>query len=382
MILFLLATAGFSSHVSAQFYDPAYFQLSKTDQLFNVNNTQWLRHKFYFNLSKGNQVVLLLSNKNQLEKLMDLDSLMKDVYDKILLISDSLKNELTNKRIDIALAQDGKTRMRFQEFQSKGNSYAFQNGELVALKVEQDTINIIGYYRNYRAVRTGKQGIYFSEPYKVVLLLNNITELKDYLGKLNPFVQQVKTDWDNYKRWSPKKNWNMKLMATYGSTDPKYNMKFKSVSLSDKMFVVDPFVQISMQNVRNQFGPSVGLGIDLNRFNSYVHEKHFQLFWEPFFFFEKNSSNKTTLMRNDFISFQYKDIHELKPLREKQAIRYYQQFSLSYLFHRDGDYFEKNTFRMGLPGFQARNVTLSPEFIFHDLFKQFTPSLKLSLYLE
>jgi hypothetical protein len=143
-----------------------------------------------------------------------------------------------------------------------------------------------------------------------------------------------------------------------------------------------PFVQISAQNIRNLFGSSAGVGIDFYKFDNNYREKHLQLFWEPYFFFEKNSASKTVLMRNDFVTLQYRDIREVKPYRERQTIKYYQQFILSFLLHKDGDYFEKNTFRIGFPGFQHRNVSLVPEFIFHDFFKQFFPGLKLSLYFE
>ncbi|MEP6674806.1 MAG: hypothetical protein ABJA78_06615 [Ferruginibacter sp.] len=384
VILFcLLATAAVTGKLSAQYYDPAYTQMSRTDQVFNVNNAQWLRHKFYISLDKGNHINIQVSDKTGLERMMNMDSLLKEVYSRILLINDSLKNELTNKRIDFAIENNVITRMRFQEFQPKGSSYGFQNKEIVLLKIEQDTINITGYNKIRPKWARPNSNNFIYEPYRIVILLNNIAELKDYLAvNLNASMQQLKADWDNYKKWTPKRNWDMKLLAVYNINNPQQNTKLHSVTYDQSKYHIDPLVQVSVQNVRNLFGPSAGAGLDISKYNSYVRELHFQLLWEPFFFFEKNSSNKTNLMRNDFITFQYKNIREVKPAKEKEAVKYYQQFSLSYLLHKDGEYFEKNTFRTGLPGFQYRNVSLIPEFIFHDFFKQFTPALKLSLYLE
>ena len=379
----LLATAGISGKLSAQFYDPAYLQMSRTEQVFNVNNASWLRHKFYINLGKGNHIILQVSDKSGLEKLMNLDSLIKDVYSRIILINDSLKNELTNKRIDFAIENNAITRMRFQEFQPKGNSYGFQNKEVVSLKIEQDTINVIGYYKTRPKWASKNSNNFISQPYRVVILLNNISELKDYLNSnMNVLTSQMKSDWDNYKPWKPRRNWDMKLMAVYNLNNPTLNTKVHSISFQQAKLHIDPLVQVGVQNVRNLFGPSTGVGIDLYKFNTSVQELHFQFLWEPFFFFEKNTIGKVNLMRNDFVTFQYKNIREVKPVREKEALKYYQQFSLSYLVHRDGDYFNEHSFRIGFPGFQYRNISLIPEFLFHDFFKQFTPSLKLSLYLE
>ena len=377
----MLVITGIMGKVFAQ-YDPPYQQLSKSDQLFNVSNSQWLRHNFIIQLTKGNQVIIKLANKNVLEKIMNLDSLLIETLNKILLIRDSFTNELTNKRIDLALGNGGISKMRFIEYQPKGSSYAFQNKELVALKVEQDTISITGYYTNEKAARVARRGIYFYEPYQIIILLNNLPELKGYLdGRINKAMLQLKNDWDEYKNWSEKKNWNSKLYALYNTADEKSNIKFGTAFPRRKTITLDPAIQVNLQNVRNIFGPSVSLGIDLHRITNRFDE-HFQLLWEPYFFFEKNNLNKTVLMRNDFITIQYRNIRDFKPWNEKQSIKYYQQFSLGWLAHRDGEYFEKNTFKIGFPGFQYHNMMLAPDFQFHDLFKQFTPSLKLSVIIE
>jgi|GEM_PF-6112523 len=50
--------------------------------------------------------------------------------------------------------------------------------------------------------------------------------------------------------------------------------------------------------------------------------------------------------------------------------------------HRKGEYFEETTFKFSLPGLHAKNILLEPEFIFNRFFKNFIPSLKLSLIFE
>lgn len=378
----LLALASITGKVWAQYFDPAYIQLSKSDQLFNPNNPQWLRHVFIIQLSKGNRVIIKLSNKHELDKLMNLDSLLNETFNKILLIKDSLNNELSNKRIDLAITNEVISKMRFIEYPPKGTSFAFQNSELVALKIEQDTINIIGYYNNTKAAKVGKRSNYFFEPYEVVILLNNIIELKDYLGEnLNKTMAQLKLDWDHYKNWSERKNWNSKLYAVYNLSNEKNNIKFGTAFPRTKTTTLDLGVQVNLQNIRNVFAPSASLGIDLHHITNRFDE-HFQLLWEPYFFFEKNNLNKTVLMRNDFITIQYRNIRDVKPWNEKQSIKYYQQFSLGLLVHRDGEYFEKNTLKVGFPGFQYHNLMVTPEFQFHDLLKQFVPSLRLSVVIE
>jgi hypothetical protein len=54
---------------------------------------------------------------------------------------------------------------------------------------------------------------------------------------------------------------------------------------------------------------------------------------------------------------------------------------VSYLIHREGEFYEKNTFRFGTGGVSFLNdkLNLEPVIYFHDLFRGVTPGLRLQM---
>jgi len=99
------------------------------------------------------------------------------------------------------------------------------------------------------------------------------------------------------------------------------------------------------------------------------------------YYFDKLPENKFAMRRNDFVAFAV--ISESTTFYSSDSkVEFKGFFSVSYLVHRSGNYFSDNTFKVGLPGASFKFVSLLPEFIFHDLFKNFQPGLKLVLDLD
>ena len=378
----LLVTTGILAKVGAQVNPLHYSNDTKTDKLFEVNNPDWLRDKFTIQLTKGNKITIELSDKKGLLYVQNLDSLLSQCYNKIALLQDSLKNELTSKRIDIALQNDGNVKMRFQEFTGKASTYTVLNKELYGLKVEQDTINIIGYYPSATPVKWSKKILYLSMPYKIVLFLNNVTELKEYLdGGINKATAQLKNDWDNYNNAGKKDSWNKKLVAGYSIADATKNTTFGRAPSGLRKSYLGSYFSFGAQNVQNLFVPSFAAGLEVFYIADEKKERHFQLFTDNYLFFERNPGVPTKIMHNSFLTFQYKSVWDIKMWNEKSPVKFYQQFSVSYLITRRGNYFEKNTFKVGLPGFESHNVQLTPGFIFNGFFKKASPTITLSIHL-
>jgi hypothetical protein len=99
--------------------------------------------------------------------------------------------------------------------------------------------------------------------------------------------------------------------------------------------------------------------------------------WDPYFFFSRDANNKLVTDRNDFITFRYVETEA-----KQQPFDYVGNFSLGYLVGRKGDWFEKNTFKLGLPGVRSGWLQLEPECYFNNFFKNFSPTIKLTIHYE
>jgi hypothetical protein len=357
---------------------------SKSDMLFDVPNTNWLRHRFVIALDKGNSITIQVSDKKNFESISNLDSMLKEVIRQLQPLKDSLQNELTNKRIDFLTDRNNITKMRLQEFQPKGKSYAVVNNELTTLKMEQDTLIILGGYTAEKAQRIDIQGIYFWLPYKITVLLNDINRLSEYTdGKINIAMQDIKQQWDSYTKWTSKKNYRMNLYAFYNTTDTKKNLSIReSFGSLRKKFYFEPYVQTGLQNINSTLITSAGAGFGIvNRLKN-NGTKNYQLFWEPYFVFGKKADGGFKMRRNDFVTFQYTSSQTGSYFSGTDKIEFNQNLSIGYLIHRSGNFFKENTFKAGLPGAKYKFLLLYPEFIFNGLFKNFQPGLKLILDLD
>jgi hypothetical protein len=105
------------------------------------------------------------------------------------------------------------------------------------------------------------------------------------------------------------------------------------------------------------------------------------LTWEPYFFFAPDAQGHVQTYRNDFLVLGYdlekKDDQD--PLRAH--VRFNPGLSLGWLIYRQGDYFEKNSFRLGIGKTDlVHNIlSLEPCLFFHDVFRGVTPGLRLNV---
>lgn len=383
--------AGMVLSVSAQNFSNWYFNQnggwsyylfqSRSDQFFTPGFVNQPRHSFSIELAAGNSIRVQVSSKEQLLALLNIDSVITKAWSAIKEIKDSLNPELHNLKIEYATDVTGTARIRTQIIEDPRKHYVVLKNELASLKIEQDTIIISGLLKQDQAVRTGYRGIYKILPYRITILLNNYEQLANLANNnLNSVMEQIRSEWNSQEKWSGAKSWKYHLSGYYNTLDPSKNKRMRDSWGANKYrSSVAPFVHLSVQAINNRFSPSVGAGMEwvTAQHNS---ENHFQLYWEPYFYFNQASNGKNKMYRNDFISFQYNTATWDRNDRTK--IMFSQNMSISYLVSRRGDFLEPTTFKFGLPGARYRDIFLHPEFVFNKFFKDFQPSLKLMLYLD
>ena len=347
---------------------------SKSDKAFEVPDNIIISRRFTVSLDKGNKVMIEVTDITDLEKVANIDSLLQIFLKDIAGLKDSLSDPLTSKRIDYLTDAEGRKKIRFQQFQPKGASFLINKGELSSLRTEQDTINIISVIAN---PPKAQQKISRSNPryYHLTFYLNDVSELKNYSEMLKQKISTIQTQVND--------KWPIVLGSGnhYLKGDPSI------VAGQPKGFVPGGNgdflvlnIMVNVQNYKNYFVPSFSLGAKLSLTN---RERTFKwepgLFWEPHFIFAKDALDKLHTYRNDFLTFTYGQggITDHDPRKD---FSFSALLSIGYLIHREGDYFDKQTFRLGAGKFGVRKTTIEPSLYFNNFFRGVTPGLRISQY--
>jgi hypothetical protein len=92
--------------------------------------------------------------------------------------------------------------------------------------------------------------------------------------------------------------------------------------------------------------------------------------------FEQSASGKMTPFNNDFTIIQW-----AKTTEGKKGLYFVPRFLFGFLRNdrRKGEFFERNTFKVGLPVYSNNYIFLQPQLLFNDFFKNVSPSLKFGV---
>jgi len=365
-ISLLMLLAGITANLCAQ-------TNSKSDKTFQVPDNIIINRRFYINLDKGNKLEIELTDINDLERLANIDSLLQVFITDIAPLKDSIADPLTSKRIDCITDAQGRKKIRFQQFQPKGATFLLDKGELASLRTEQDTIHIIGIIPN---PPKPEQKISLTNPryYHLTFYLNNMSELTGYMN--GALTEKITTIQNNVNGKWPlvlgSGNHYLKKDSTIVAGSPK---GFTPQGIGD---FLNGFITINVQNYKNYFVPSFSLGarfVFTNRDRTFKWEPG--IFWEPHYLFAKDNAGKLKTYRNDFLTLTYGQggITDHDPRKE---FSFSAVFSLGYLIRREGDFIEKNTFRLGAGKLQLYKTTIEPSMYFDNFFHGVTPGIRIS----
>ncbi len=346
---------------------------SNNDKTFEVPRDIIINRRFYINLDKGNKMKIELTDITDLDKLDNIDSILKIFIKDVTPLKDSFSDPITTKRLDYVIDTMGRTKIRFQQFYPKGSAFLLNEGELSSLKTGQDTISIIGIIKD---PLKAEQKISLTRPryYHLTFYLNNMSELTDYMNgvlaeKISTIQKDVKTKWP--------------LIL---GTASHYLQKDKSIS-ADRPYgftsggtgdFLEGWVTVNVQNYKSYFVPSFSVGARLtltNRERTFKWESG--LFWEPHFLFAKDNQGNLHTYRNDFLTFTYGQggTTDFDPRKD---FSFSAVFSLGYLINRNGDFFEKNTFRFGAGKLKLTKTTIEPSIYFNNFIKGVTPGIRIT----
>jgi hypothetical protein len=126
---------------------------NKSDKAFEVPSNIIFTRRFTVDLNNGNKMQVALSDIADLNRLMNIDSLLQQFLKDIESMKDSLADPVTSKRIDHITDAQGRKKIRLQQHQPKGTSFLVDKGELASLRTEQDTIISLAYLQTRQRLK-------------------------------------------------------------------------------------------------------------------------------------------------------------------------------------------------------------------------------------
>ena len=329
--------------------------------------------KFEVDLGKGKKMFIELSKLSLLSNIKNLDSIVDQFLMNAIPLKDSFADQKIQYKIDYLMMDVERAALKLTKYAPGYDEYMLSGGEVSKLRTKQDSVLILGKIK--------KEGSKFRniknsfDYYRVTFVLNQLNDL-ELLDSLNNHVEQVgisaysKWNYTNDKKFVSKIFDNIYANGNAGAVD---NGKFIYSDFS-----------IGLQNYGERLLGSARLstGVIIRR-KEIEHKIGF--YAELPLVFSKSYGNSATSDRsfkNGFIGVEYYFKNALSGFpfgRSKNLVFPY--LTLGYLVRRDGNYFEKNTFQLGVSKFFFLDNTLSVEPVFFINKKYIAPSIKLTVPL-
>lgn len=347
---------------------------SRTDQTFRRQMVGSGRKTFSFRSAAGNRMLIEVSSLRQVDSLPQLDSVVEAVWQALVRTGDTATDDLQSVRVD-AVFLPNDLRLHTQRYPQQGQTYRVQAGEVTQLKVEQDTLTLNLYTRRGNSL-TGLQ------PFRVSFLVNRLADARRLAAQpgLQTALQRLRADLAPLKNDRTADFPLSRYTALYDAITGERVVPRKGGAIRPvgRLNTVQPYVQASLQYLRGSWVPSAGVGLVWSRRPNELFKSQYALLWEPHFV--SDPAKATRLLRNDFVTFRVHQSSKFKSVRGD--VDFTQNFSVGYLVHRSGDFFRPHTFAFTVPGLQFKNAMLEPGGYFNRLFKNFSPTLRLTLYVE
>ncbi len=359
---------------------------SKTESTFEL--WQGLIQTRAFVVLKEGRLILDLGDEVDYESFHNLDSVLTVFRKDIAFYKDSLSaNPTSNVRIDYVLNADyAFKKIRFMIHEAHGSSFLNRDGEISKLKFEQDTIRII-IHKTKPGIGNGKNGpCSVSYAVQATFILGNYADIDKVIADhvLAGIIDTLEKG-SHVKR---KHRYDYKpLTVVY---NPYYSGKGaftrRNYLMSNEFALSSDYnkskisfnPQFGVGIVRNTLTPTADIAFQYNRYwNNFKERNMFRLSGTGYYFFDKDSKGSFVVNDNWFISATVGNIsqHNDPGWYGKQST-----FGIGYLVSRKGDYFKKNTFRVFTDIMLVRGISVVPEVIFTDNFKQIFPGISVKVF--
>ena len=323
-----------------------------------------IKNAWHIDLGHGIYLELELTDRSQLARFQNVDSLLMAFLADMKPFRDSLSDPVTGKRVDYLVDSAGRKMVRIRETRPAGNSYLLEDDQPALLRMRQDTLYILlqAPYASWSGTRYNRLTVVINRWDQLQNLVT--TGLNDKMRELGKTGNRTYDhDFGGGGRMVSDHSITIKREGMY-KTPPNGNyLELQGL--------------VGIQNYKNDFAPSVHLGTTLG-FKSGWNIHFVSAYWEPIFLFAPDQLGHLHTYRNDMVVVAYgygrTDKKTFKPVLGNM------NFSLGWVVHREGDFFTGSSFRLtagelGLPKFR---MVIRPGIYFNDFFKGVTPTLQFS----
>lgn len=359
---------------------------SKTELTYNV----WdgLINIRDFVVLKEGRLILDLHRTEDYANFRNLDSILVNVRNDIAFYKDSLSTNPTGSvKIDYVLNEEYSfKKIRFTRHEPDGNSFLNRDGEISKLKFDQDTVRII-IQKSRPGISKGGNGP-CTVPYSI-----QATFVLGYYYDIDKVVADnvLKRIIDTLEKASPaapgKSGYSTRQMSI------TYNPYFNGPGAFHryKFLMKNEYSRVDNEpKTRFSFNPQVGGGLTRNTlvpvldiavqyndyWNNFRQKNIFRLSATGYYFFDKDISGNFLINDNWFANGIFGNISD-RPLPGWYGTE--ATFGVGYLISQKGGYFRNNTFRVFTDIMFIKGVSLVPELIFTNDFKQIFPGITLKV---
>lgn len=348
------------------------FAQSSAEQGFELPERFIFRRSFTIQLQNKNEMKVELADINDIERLLNPDSILQKVRLDLESLKDSLQDPVSTKKVEYVNLGDGLTKIRLHQGPASVQQFILINGSAALLKTDQDTLIVTGVIKNPERPAEFKVNNEFPRYYRLTILINRIMDLPELLnGELN---SKMKT----FSRAHSEKWTGGKKDAYYTlAADPAIVAKTKRGYSGYPNDQLELKASVLIQNYKQYFTPAFNLEGTLVLTNKKRDWQHaFTVAWQPNFMFSKNEEGKLQTFRNDFIELSYEkwSVSRAEP---RSATHLNWNLSLGYLVRKRGDFYTPSTFRIGVGKIQWKKTKLEPGLYFNDFFRGVSPTIRL-----
>lgn len=333
----------------------------------------------FFNIPGTKSVRLELSTIFQIPILPNLDSLFQQCRKDLFVLTDSLATLANSKRIDYVSGKKP-TQIRITKHVNTTQTYVLLPNELADLKLENDTLRI-RFFTPHPSLSTNAFSIGH-----ISIVLTDIGKIKEIpdtafstaMAILTKHLSPNQTDISNRKNTKNHVYYANINYATKKVENFLKNQYIQPVGVTVKRGEFVPNFYPGVQWVNGALAGNIGVGFRYQLHDSKVARTYLYASWEPMFT-AVNNAGVNNLVRNDFITLRMRE--ETKYESTKPWV-FSSNVSVGYLVGRRSDFFRPNTFKIGLPAARSNMLQIEPEFFFHNFFKGFSPSIKLTMFFD
>ncbi len=379
---------------------------TQTESNFNMQEF-YINTRDYVYLKNKTKMIIELNNPEQYNELKNLDSLIYSFIADIAFFKDSLENAGGSVRIDYAVDQAFPfAKIRFKKHAPDGDIFMHRHNDVAKLKLDQDTVHIFFRHdpvlerpNNTRKDWAKNHNYNFDHArmYQVTFCVNNYTDLKkiaDDKSTLLHIMDTLMVTKRERTKVNPHYNPSSARYYPFGPDTiktekcntclekPRFKQYSGLVSLehpagrdivhrSDLLTLV---ANVGAGTIRNSFAPYAEIGMSLIKYDRRIHNDKFNerfvltAFVSGYYLFDHNADGAYYVKDNWFANLC---------VGEESNIN----FGVGYLFSKKGDYFKGVTTKMFMDvTLLKKGLTLSPELIFTNDFKQVFPGLTLKVF--